>query len=438
MSKANDIRNMILEKTREYHAEQFQFRPFSPGKDKLQYAGRVFDQEELVNLVDSALDFWLTSGRYAREFEEKFAGLHDMKHCCLVNSGSSANLLAIAALTSPKLENRRLQPGDEVITVAAGFPTTIAPIVQNRLVPVFVDVELNTCNINVAEIEKAISPRTKAIFVAHTLGNPFDIDAIIAIKEKYGLWLVEDTCDALGARYKNRPVGAFGNISTFSFYPAHHITMGEGGALLTNDPLLYKIIRSFRDWGRDCWCEPGQNNTCGRRFSQKYDKLPEGYDHKYVYSHLGYNLKLTDMQAAVGVAQLRKLDRFIASRNANFKKHFDYFYQYQDYFILPASLPSAAPSWFGFLLTMKTGNPFSRKGYIDFLDAHRIDTRMLFAGNMLRQPAFEGVEYRQIGELPITEKIMNDSFWFGVYPGLDEARLNYIFEISDEFLAKVK
>jgi len=437
MKKENELRKKILELTTQFYQIHFASMPFLPGKDKVLYAGRVFDQLEMLNLVDSALDFWLTSGRFAQKFEEQFAKYHEEKYCCLTNSGSSANLLAITALTSPKLGHRRMLPGDEVITVAAGFPTTIAPIVQNQLVPVFVDIELGSYNVNVKEIEKAISPKTKAIFVAHTLGNPIDLDVIVSLKNKYDLWLIEDCCDALGAKFHNKLVGTFGDISTFSFYPAHHITMGEGGALLTNDPLLYKNILSFRDWGRDCWCEPGSNNTCGKRFSQTYNKLPNGYDHKYVYSHLGYNLKVTDMQAAVGVGQLEKLDAFIAKRNSNFNKYHDYFTKYQDYFILPKSLPYAKPSWFGFLLTLKKGVPFSRKDFVTYLDDHRIDTRMLFAGNMIRQPAFKGVAYRQIGKLTSTERVMNDTFWFGVYPGLDEARMNYIFEISSDFLNKV-
>lgn len=438
MNKADDIRKTILDLTREYYLDKFAPQPFSPKKDKVSYAGRIFDQAEMVNLVDSALDFWLTSGRFARQFEERFSNYHDANYCCLTNSGSSANLLAVAALTSPKLGSRRLLPGDEVITVAAGFPTTVTPIVQNQLIPVFVDIELGTYNIDVKEIENAISPKTKAIFVAHTLGNPFDLAAIVALKNKYNLWLIEDCCDALGAKFDNKLVGTFGDISTFSFYPAHHITMGEGGALLTSDPLLYNNIRSFRDWGRDCWCEPGHNDTCGKRFTQEYSKLPVGYDHKFVYSHLGYNLKITDMQASVGLAQLDKLADFIARRNSNFNKYFDFFSKYQDFFVLPKSLPGANPSWFGFLLMLKKGIPFSRKDFVIYLDRHRIDTRMLFAGNMLRQPAFAEVAFRQIGELPVTEEVMNDAFWFGVYPGLDEARLNYIFEISNTFLNKVK
>jgi len=438
MNEAENIRAKILEMTEKYFLIKYQKQPFSPEKDFVHYAGRVFDQKEMVNLVDSALDFWLTSGRFAEQFENIFANYHGSKHCCLTNSGSSANLLAIAALTSPKLDERRLQPGDEVITVAAGFPTTIAPIVQNQLVPVFVDIELGTYNINVKEIEKAISSKTKAIFVAHTLGNPFDLEAILAIKNKYNLWLIEDCCDALGAKFQNRPVGTFGDIATFSFYPAHHITMGEGGALLTNDQLLYKNIRSFRDWGRDCWCEPGHNNTCGKRFTQTYKSLPYGYDHKYVYSHLGYNLKVTDMQAAVGIAQMDKLDKFISKRNSNFANYMKYFEKIKEYFILPESMINSCPSWFGFLLTVKDDAPFTRGQFITFMDKHRIDTRMLFAGNMIRQPAFEGVNFKQIGDLPNTEKAMRDTFWFGVYPGLDDARLNYIFEMTASFMSKVK
>ncbi len=431
-----NIRKKISQLVKRYYSVKFKKEKFIPGQTKIRYSGRVFDEKEIINLVSSSLDFWLTAGRFAKEFENKFARYHNVKYCCLTNSGSSANLLAISALTSNKLGDKRLNPNDEVITVAAGFPTTIAPIVQNNLIPVFVDIELGTYNIIADRVEEAISERTKAIFIAHTLGNPFDIEKILKIKEKYNLWLIEDICDALGAKYDNRLVGTFGGISTFSFYPAHHITMGEGGALLTNDTQLYKNICSFRDWGRDCWCEPGHNNTCGKRFSMQLGKLPKGYDHKFTYSHLGYNLKITDMQAAVGVAQLKKLDRFILARNNNFRKYLEFFKQYEDYFVLPKILLKSSPSWFGFPLTIKDRTPFKRNDFVTYLDKNKIDTRMLFAGNMIRQPAFDNVRYKVIGNLNNTDKVMNDTFWFGVYPGLDDNQLEYIFEKSKEFLVR--
>lgn len=430
------LRKKILELVTQYYRENLVESEFNPGESKIRYAGRVFDEKEIINLVDSCLDFWLTAGRYAKEFESKFAKYHNMKYCCLTNSGSSANLLAISALTSCKLGERRLKPNDEVITVAAGFPTTITPIIQNKLVPVFIDVELGTYNIDPNKIGEAISEKTKAIFIAHTLGNPFDIEKIMKIKKKYNLWLIEDVCDALGANYDNILVGTFGDIATFSFYPAHHITMGEGGALLTNNKQLYRNIRSFRDWGRDCWCEPGHNNTCGKRFSMKLGKLPMGYDHKFTYSHLGYNLKITDMQASIGVAQLKKLDSFISRRNNNFKKYLEFFKKYEDYFVLPKTLTKSSPSWFGFPLTVKDDAPFKRSNFVQYLDKNKIDTRMLFAGNMIKQPAFDNVKYKLIENLNNSDKIMNNTFWFGVYPGLHDNQLEYIFEKSEEFLIR--
>ena len=431
-----EIRKEILELVKKYYSAKFQKEEFIPGQSQVKYSGRVFDENELINLVDSSLDFWLTAGRFAGEFESEFAKYHDMKYCCLTNSGSSANLLAISALTSYKLGERRLNPGDEVITVAAAFPTTVTPIVQHNLIPVFVDIELGTYNIDPSKIERVISKKTKAIFIAHTLGNPFNVEKVMEIKEKYNLWMIEDVCDALGAKYEDEFAGTFGDISTFSFYPAHHITMGEGGALLTNDAKLYRNIRSFRDWGRDCWCETGANNTCGKRFSMQLGNLPMGYDHKFTYSHLGYNLKITDMQASIGVSQLKKLDSFISKRNNNFSKYLECFKQYEDYFILPIIHSKSSPSWFGFPITIKEEAPFTRSEFISYLDKNKIDTRMLFAGNIIRQPAFTGVRYKLIGNLNNTDKVMNDTFWFGVYPGLDKSQMEYVFEISKAFLSK--
>lgn len=429
-----DIRKKISNLVKELYEQDFRKDEFIPGKSKVRYSGRVFDETEIQYLVDSSLDFWLTAGRYANDFEEKFSKYHGAKYCALTNSGSSANLLAISALTSYKLGERRLKPNDEVITVAAGFPTTVAPIIQNNLIPVFVDIDINTLNIDVKKIEDAITNKTKAIFIAHTLGNPFDLDEILKIKEKYNLWLIEDVCDALGAKWDNKLVGTFGDISTYSFYPAHHITMGEGGALITSNTQLYRNIKSFRDWGRDCWCEPGHNNTCGKRFSMQMGKLPFGYDHKFIYSHLGYNLKITDMQAAIGVAQLKKLDNFITKRNENFAKYFSFFKNYEKYFILPQSYRQSTPSWFGFPLTVRSSAPFTRKDIVTYLDNNKIDTRMLFAGNIIKQPAFDNVDYRISGKSENTDKSMNDTFWFGVYPGLTDEEIKYIFKITNKFL----
>ena len=436
MKESDKIRENIRELVKKYFDLEFGKCEFVPGESQVKYSGRVFDEEEIINLVDSSLDFWLTSGRYAGQFEKKFADYHNMKYCTLANSGSSANLLAVSALTSYKLGDRRLKPNDEIITVAAAFPTTIAPIIQNNLVPVFVDIDLSTLNIDIDKVEYAISSKTKAIFIAHTLGNPFHLKKILDIKDKYNLWLIEDACDALGAKFNDAFVGTFGDISTFSFYPAHHITMGEGGALLTDNTQLYRNILSFRDWGRDCWCAPGKNNTCGRRFTMQLGGLPMGYDHKFTYSHLGYNLKITDMQAAVGVAQLGKLDEFIAKRNSNFKKYYNFFKEYEKYFILPESYPESTPSWFGFPLTVRGDAPFSRKNLVTYLDGNKIDTRMLFAGNVIRQPAFDNVKYKIAGSLEQTDMCMNNTFWFGVYPGLDDNQLDYIFQKAREFLAR--
>jgi CDP-4-dehydro-6-deoxyglucose reductase, E1 len=411
---------------------------FIPGKTYINYSGRTYDKKEIINLVDSSLDFWLTAGRFAEDFEKKLAKLLGLKYCMLVNSGSSANLLALTALTSPKLGSKRLKPGDEVITVACGFPTTLNPILQNNLVPVFVDVELGTYNIDASKIEKAISKRTKAIFVAHTLGNTANIDKIMKLVKKYDLWFIEDNCDALGSKYRGKFTGTFGHITTCSFYPPHHITMGEGGAVLTNDPLLKKIVLSFRDWGRDCWCDPGHDDSCGKRFTQKFGKLPVGYDHKYVYSHIGYNLKVTDMQAAVGVAQLEKLSGFIAARKRNFALLSNILRKHAKYLLLPYPEEHSDPSWFGFPILVKDNAPFLRKQLVDFLEHHKIATRMMFGGNLTKQPAYVDIKCRIVGGLKNTDKVMNDLFWIGVYPGITKEKMNYIAKTFNAFMKKVQ
>jgi len=413
---------------------------FIPGKTYIRYAGRVYNAEEIKTLVDSSLDFWLTAGKFAKQFEKELAKYLRVKHCILTNSGSSANLLAISALTSSKLGKRRLKPGDEVITTACAFPTTVSPIIQNNLVPVFLDVEIGSYNIQSDKIENALSEKTKAIFLAHTLGNPFNINQILNICKKYNLWLIEDNCDALGSKYLDKYTGTFGHIATFSFYPPHHITMGEGGALVTNDGELKKIISSFRDWGRDCWCEPGKDNSCGKRFSWQFGTLPYGYDHKYIYSHPGYNLKITDMQAAIGVAQLKKLPSFIKIRKENFKLLYDGFKKYEKYFYLPKKVSEAGPSWFGFLLTLKEDVGFTRNELVKYLEDHKIATRMLFSGNIIRQPLFTDnkIKYRVFGNLENTDKIMNDTFWLGVWPGIGEVEINYILKCFEKFINRKK
>lgn len=433
MKNEKKIRKEIFSKVKDFYQISKQKIIFIPGKSMINYAGRIYNEKELINLVDASLDFWLTAGRYAQEFEKKLAEFLGVKYCALTNSGSSANLLAISALTSPLLKERQLKPGDEVVTTACGFPTTLNPILQNNLVPVFIDVELGTYNIDVEKIEKAISKKTKAIFVAHTLGNPVNIDKILEIVKKYNLWFIEDNCDALGSKYKGKYTGSFGHISTCSFYPAHHITMGEGGAVLTNDPLLRRIILSFRDWGRDCWCEPGCDNTCGKRFGWKLGKLPYGYDHKYIYSHIGYNLKVTDMQAAVGVAQLEKLPKFIKIRRRNFQSIFNHLIKYKKYFILPKPTENSEPSWFGFPILVREDAPFSRNDIVEYLEKNKIATRMLFGGNLLRQPAYQNIKYRLVDGLKNTDLVMNNLFWIGVYPGITKERLEYILKVFDRF-----
>jgi CDP-6-deoxy-D-xylo-4-hexulose-3-dehydrase len=432
---ADALRERILELVAAYAEEQWPAHPFVPGVSPVPVSGKVFDGADVQHLVDASLDFWLTTGRFAREFERRFADWWGIRHCLLVNSGSSANLLALSALTSPQLGERRLRPGDEVITCAAGFPTTAAPILQNGLVPVFVDAHIPTYNIDPFQMEAALSPRTRAIMVAHTLGNPFDLDRIMALAEQHHLWVIEDCCDAVGAEYRGRKVGTFGDLATVSFYPAHHITMGEGGAVLTDDPRLKKIVESFRDWGRDCWCEPGMDNTCHKRFDWQLGDLPHGYDHKYTYSHLGYNLKLTDMQAAVGLSQLDKLEGFILRRRENFlhlRKRLD---PLAAALILPEALPHGDPSWFGFPITLREDAPGDRNTLIRHLESRKIGTRLLFGGNLLRQPAFKGVPHRVIGDLSVSDRIMNRTFWVGVYPGLTEPMLDFIATTLAEALA---
>ena len=434
-ASAEDLRAQILELTSRYAEEAFGPEPFVPGESPVPVAGRVFDGSDVQSLVDSSLDFWLTTGRFAAEFERRFARERfDRRHTILVNSGSSANLVAFSSLTSPKLGSRRVKPGDEVITVATGFPTTINPIVQAGAVPVFLDVEVPSYNIDTTHLEDALSERTRAVMLAHTLGNPFDLDAITAFCEANDLFLVEDCCDALGSTWKGRPVGSFGDFASCSFYPAHHITMGEGGAVITNDGQMKVIAESFRDWGRDCWCEPGQQDTCGKRFCQQFGELPEGYDHKYTYSHVGYNLKLTDMQAAVGVAQLEKLDGFIAARRANFARLREGLAGLEEHLVLPEATPGSDPSWFGFALSVRPGAPVSRNELVQALEERRIATRLLFGGNLLRQPAYRGIEHRVVGELDNADFVMENTFWVGVYPGLSGEQLDYVIESVHEIV----
>jgi len=437
MDKADLIREKIRGLVKEYYHVQFMRKEFEPEKDRVNYAGRIFDEKELIKLVDSSLDFWLTSGRFTEEFVEKLEDFYDVENVILTNSGSSANLLAISALTSPKLGERRLKPGDEVITVAAGFPSTISPIIQNQLIPVFADVNLGTYNINTEKLEDAISSKTRAVFLAHTLGNPFDLDSIMALVEKYNFYLIEDNCDALGSKYNDKLTGTFGHIATGSFYPAHHITTGEGGCLITNDEELAKIIRSFRDWGRDCYCEGGENNTCGKRFSQQFGMLPYGYDHKYVYSHIGYNLKMTEMQAAIGSSQMDKLANFTKARIDNFSRLYNGLKKYSDYLILPEATPKSQPSWFCFIITVKQNDKFTRNDLVNFLNDNRIETRNLFAGNLLRQPAFANIKHRVYNDLENTDYIMNNTFFIGTYPGITEEKIQYVLSKFDSFFGKL-
>lgn len=417
----------------EYHSLAFEAKTFEPNKSPVPVAGRVFDENELQLGVESVLDFWLTAGRFSEQFERKLADFVGVKHAILCNSGSSANLLAVTALTSPKLAERQLLPGDEVITVAAGFPTTVNPIIQNQLVPVFVDVELGTYNIRVDQLEQALSERTKAIIVAHTLGNPFDIDAVKAFADKHNLWLIEDNCDALGSKYKGAHTGTFGDLATVSFYPAHHITMGEGGCVLTSNGRLKMLVESFRDWGRDCWCATGKDDTCGKRFGWCFPNMPEGYDHKYVYSHVGYNLKTTDMQAAIGVAQLDKLPSFGEQRKTNWRALHAGLESLQDLLILPKATEGSDPSWFGFPITIREDANINRLDLVRHLESRRIGTRQLFAGNLTKQPAYSNAKFRIAAPLTNTDIIMKNTFWVGVYPGLNESMTKFVVDAIHDF-----
>ena len=426
---AGAIRAQILDLVREYHAAAYPDAPFVAGSSPIPVSGRVFDDDDIVKLVDSSLDFWLTTGRFAAEFEREFAKRMGLRHCLLVNSGSSANLVAFSALTSPKLGDRQILPGDEVITTATGFPTTVNPAIQYGAVPVFLDVDVPTYNIDVSLLEEALSPKTKAVMVAHTLGNPFDLATITDFCRRNGLWLIEDCCDAVGARYDGKPVGTFGDLATVSFYPAHHITMGEGGAVLCNQGAIKVLAESFRDWGRDCWCEPGKDNTCGKRFDQQFGTLPAGYDHKYVYSHIGYNLKVTDMQAAVGVAQLAKLDGFIEARTRNFDHLYEGLSDLQDCLLLPETTPNSEPSWFGFPVAMRPDAPISRNDLVRALNDRGIGTRLVFAGNLLRQPAYLDITHRVVGDLTNADFVMENALWLGVFPGLTPDHIDHVIDV---------
>lgn len=434
-----NLHNQILDLVREYYKEVHKPENVYKEGDRIPYASRVFDEEEMVNLVDSALEFWLTSGRYTNYFEHSLSSYLGVKYCALVNSGSSANLLAFSTLTSPLLKERAIRRGDEVITVAAGFPTTVTPIIQFGAVPVFVDVTIPQYNIDISKLEEAYSNKTKAVMIAHTLGNPFDLQAVKEFCDKYNLWLVEDNCDALGSKYiingKEKFTGTIGDLGTSSFYPPHHMTMGEGGAVYTNNPMLSKIMRSIRDWGRDCVCDSGQDNFCGHRFDKQYGDLPLGYDHKYVYSHFGYNLKATDMQAAIGVAQLKKFPSFVERRRHNFAYLLKKLQKVSDKVILPEPCKNSNPSWFGFLITCKEAG--MRDKVVSHLESHGIQTRMLFAGNLIKHPCFDemrrsGEGYRVVGELINTDRIMDNTFWIGVYPGMTDEKLDYMAKTIGE------
>lgn len=430
----NSLRTQIGELVRRYAETAHAPKPFVPGESAVPVSGKVIGAREIELMVEAALDGWLTTGRFNAMFEERLANWLGVKHLITVNSGSSANLVAFSTLTSPRLGERAIRKGDEVIGVAAGFPTTVNPILQFGAVPVFVDVDLATHNIDASQIEAAISPKTKAIMLAHSLGNPFNLDVVTALCRKHGLWLIEDCCDALGSRYDGRLVGTFGDIGTLSFYPAHHITMGEGGAVFTNDPQLKLIAESFRDWGRDCYCPPGKDNTCNQRFCWKLGELPEGYDHKYTYSHLGYNLKISDMQAACALGQMDRLDEFVEARKRNFAYLHARLQSCADFLHLPEATPKSDPSWFGFPLVLKPESGIRRVDLLNYLDENRIGTRLLFAGNLTRQPYMIGREFRISGELRNTDIVMNQTFWLGVYPGLDEPRLDYVCDKLETFL----
>lgn len=436
--KKKQLRETIAQLTAAYYQEAFAEPSFVPGESAVPVSGRVFDATDLQTLVESSLDFWLTAGRFAALFEDKFAKFLGVREARLVNSGSSANLVALSALTSPTLGARRIQPGDEVITVAAGFPTTVNPILQNGAVPVFIDIRPGTYNADVMRLEEAYSERTRAVILAHTLGNPFKVDAVVDFARRHDLWLIEDCCDALGSRWNGRMLGTFGDLATFSFYPAHHITMGEGGCVVNHDPRLGRLVESFRDWGRDCWCPPGHDNTCGRRFDWQRGALPYGYDHKFTYSEIGYNLKVTEMQAAVGLAQLAKLPGFIARRKENFRALHALLEPFQEFLILPETEPEADVSWFGFPLAVRPSAPFQREDLLRALNAAKIGTRLLFGGNLLRQPAYLSAKIRVAGSLEVSDFAMNRVFWIGVYPGLNSAMLDYMASTIAEFLSRQK
>jgi CDP-6-deoxy-D-xylo-4-hexulose-3-dehydrase len=432
-NKLQELRSQIATLVSEFSKEQYKNLPFIPGETVIPPSGKLLGEEELQNMVSASLDGWLTTGRFNAEFESKLAIYLGVKYCLTVNSGSSANLVAFSTLTSPKLGDRAIIKGDEVIGVAAGFPTSVNPIIQFGAVPVFVDVDIKTHNINADLIEAAITPKTKAIMLAHALGNPFNLGKVVELCKKYNLWLIEDTCDALGAEYNGQKCGTFGDIGTLSFYPAHHMTMGEGGAVFMNNPELKVIAESFRDWGRDCYCAPGCDNTCGCRFEQKHGDLPFGYDHKYVYSHSGYNLKITDLQAACGLAQLEKLDFFIQRRRENYTYLKSRLETLTDYLELPEPTPNSNPSWFGFPITLKDNCGSNRVDLLKFLDSNKIGSRLLFAGNLTKQPYFKNIDYRVVGELTYTDKTMNDTFWIGVQPALTNNHLDFVVEKMEEF-----
>lgn len=420
-----------------YYKENFPKKKFVPGESPVPVSGKVFDENELLTATQAILDGWWTEGRFAESFERKFAALLNVRYVSLVNSGSSANLVAFSALTSEVFGKKALRPGDEVITTATGFPTTVNPILLKGCVPVFLDVDLATRNVIPPLIKKAITKKTKAIIIAHTLGNPFSLSEVVKIAREHNLWIIEDCCDALGSKFDGKFVGTFGDIATFSFYPAHQITMGEGGAIVTSNPLLHRATRQFRDWGRDCWCDTGKDNTCGKRFGWKMGDLPYGYDHKYIYSQIGYNLKLTDIQAAIGLAQLDKLHDFIAMRKSNFQKLYKHLKKYEKFMILPKWEDKADPCWFGFMVVIKDGFTFTRLDLVNFLESKKIATRSLFAGNLLRHPAYKTIKHKIVGSLTNSDKIMNNGLWFGVYPGISDTMLKYVASSFDEFFQKL-
>ena len=438
--KGTDFNNLNDEGLKKLLVEKFSKninKLIIPGESYIPVSGKVIDEEDVLWGIESMMDAWLTAGRFSIQLERELARYFGSRFSFLVNSGSSANLLAFYALTSPKLLDRAIKPGDEIITVAAGFPTTINPMIQFGCIPVFIDVEIPTYNIKVEDIEKAITPKTKAIMLAHALGNPFNLSVVMAIAKKYNLWVVEDDCDSLGAAYEGKKTGTFGDLATLSFYPAHHITMGEGGAVLVNNASLKKITESFRDWGRDCWCPPGKDNTCGERYCQKLGDLPDGYDHKYTYSHIGFNLKVTDMQAAVGLSQLTKADYFVARRKENHAILSEMFKEFEEHFILPVATENSEPSWFGFMLTVREGSPIDRNKFVEYLEQNKIGTRLFFGGNLLKQPAYYNLNHRKIDDLKNTDLLMNNSFWLGVWPGLNQVHYDYIAHTVRKYISSL-